>query len=134
MSWSFSDLCECSKKCRSKEHGGVIGTILASPSLSSLECLNYVRHFCLNPGSIRDDYGRSPLHVAASFPDKGQLLEWLIKYRGSSVNVKDYENGWTPLHRSLFYGRVHNARTLIGLKANLGLADNESLTPLDLLK
>lgn len=41
---------------------------------------------------------------------------------GASVHVKDYESGWTPLHRSLYFGHVR--LSLLLLKAG-ALMDGE---------
>lgn len=43
-----------------------------------------------------------------------KLLEWLIRHSSEAfINARDRESGYTPLHRSLFYGQIYAAVTLM---------------------
>lgn len=42
------------------------------------------------------------------------LLEWLARHSTEALlNAKDGESGYTPLHRSIFYGQIHVAVALM---------------------
>lgn len=59
-----------------------------------------------------DEEGRSALHLAVSC-GRRDLCHWLIKAGKGDINLKDSESGYTPLHRSIFYGHINIAVTLI---------------------
>ena len=54
---------------------------------------------------------RNALHIAVSC-GKADVVEWLFEEYNVELNVKDYESGWTALHRSLYYGHVDCAIAL----------------------
>ncbi|XP_063615380.1 inhibitor of Bruton tyrosine kinase-like, partial [Penaeus indicus] len=58
------------------------------------------------------------------------VVQWLL-CQGVPLNQRDWENGYTPLHRALFYGYLHVACALLKAGANLNVQDHDSLTPLD---
>ena len=121
---------DCSIKCRSKaDAANLIAGITRGTDQQSLAYLAS-SGICRNPGKVVDHLGRSLLHLAAS-TGKRSVAEWLIKYKAASLNSKDSESGYTPLHRALFYGHIHVARFLIECGANLALQDNDGLTPLE---
>lgn len=41
-----------------------------------------------------------------------QVVKWLVS-QGAPLNQRDWESGYTPLHRALFYGHLGSACTLI---------------------
>lgn len=56
--------------------------------------------------------------MATSF-GRAELVRWILeqidcrtdqndKERGSIINLKDRESGWTCLHRAAFYGQLHS--------------------------
>lgn len=69
----------------------------------------------------------------ASSAGRRAVVEWLVRHRGASLSQRDLESGYTALHRAVYYGQVHVIKTLVALGADLGLADREGLTPLDIL-
>ena len=68
----------------------------------------------------KDDFGRTALHIAAyyGFEESTQKLISL----NASLNVPDFESGWTPLHRALYHG--HLKVSLLLIKAGADLGDN----------
>lgn len=61
---------------------------------------------------VLDEEGRCALHLAVSC-GRRDLCHWLIKAGKGDINLKDSESGYTPLHRSIFYGHINIAVTLI---------------------
>lgn len=44
------------------------------------------------------------------------LMEWLVHHSSDAfINARDRESGYTPLHRSIFYGQIHSAVALMKL-------------------
>ncbi|CAG7823677.1 unnamed protein product [Allacma fusca] len=121
---------ECTERCRSFQHGqeicaiGTKGTDLGVLSLWKSTCMKYHK--------IKDEFGRTALHIASS-TGRPKVVEWLVKREGCDVNVKDL-SGYTPLHRSIYFGHLDCARTLIRLDASLNIGDNEGYFPLDLCR
>lgn len=51
--------------------------------------------------------------MAASRGRNG-LMKWLMHHSSDAfINARDRESGYTPLHRSIFYGQIHSAVALI---------------------
>jgi len=71
---------------------------------------------CHNATILKDGFGRTALHLAAS-TGKRALLEWLVESKNADVAAKDKESGWTPLHRSVFYGQIHCLMALVKVGA-----------------
>lgn len=70
----------------------------------------------------RDSYGRTALHICCTHgctETAAVLLRW-----SADTGLQDYENGWTPLHRSLYFG--HLKCTLLLLKVGAVLGDEFS--------
>jgi len=67
----------------------------------------------------RDGMGRTALHICSTYgccESAVVLLKW-----NADHTLQDYENGWTPLHRSLYFG--HIKMTLLLLKAGAQIGD-----------
>ncbi|KAH9507256.1 hypothetical protein Btru_056735 [Bulinus truncatus] len=78
-----------------------------------------------------DVYGRTSLHLAASF-GKLDTLEWLLEEKKVDINHKDLESGYAALHRALFYGQLSCARLLTQYNCDQQIRDVEGLSPLDM--
>ena len=100
---------QCMPRCRSQDHGTAMAAAITCGT--SHQVKTFVLSHCLNPFHIMDATGRNLLHVAASC-GKLEVMEWLLEH-GADVRVKDKESGWTPLHRSTFYGQISCAIHLI---------------------
>lgn len=95
---------DCTHKCRSLQHAQNIVAALTNGSDGQLRA--FLSAYCHNSNILRDDFGRTSLHMVASLGKKA-LLEWLLENKYGDLTVKDKESGWTPLHRSAFYGHIH---------------------------
>ena len=60
-----------------------------------------------------DSHGCTALHVLASVPGSGEMMEWMLENSGIEVDKADRESLWTALHRSIYYGNVTAAISLI---------------------
>ncbi|XP_072535963.1 inhibitor of Bruton tyrosine kinase [Salminus brasiliensis] len=121
---------ECTPKCRSPRHAEEIVAALTSGSEGRLKV--FLSAHCHNAATLRDEFGRTALHLAASL-GKRDLLEWLLDSKHSDLLVKDKESGWTALHRSAFYGQIHCLMSLVKHGGALSTLDKEGLSVLDLI-
>lgn len=104
---------DCTPKCRSVRHAEEVIAALTSGSEGSLR--GYLSVHCHNAATLRDEFGRTPVHLAASL-GKRDLLQWLLDCKRADLLAKDKESGWTALHRSAFYGQIHCLMTLIKVR------------------
>nr|CAD7404847.1 unnamed protein product [Timema cristinae] len=121
---------DCTHRCVSRQHGALLGATVSKRGNHDSELAAYLHWLCYNCGLVADVQGRTALHVAASCGRRG-VVHWLIKNKGANINARDIESGYTPLHRSVFYGQIHVATELIELGANMSVMDYDDLTPLD---
>uniref|UniRef100_A0A672ZKS7 BTB domain-containing protein n=1 Tax=Sphaeramia orbicularis TaxID=375764 RepID=A0A672ZKS7_9TELE len=119
----------CTTKCRSEQHAGEVVAALTGGSEGQLRA--FLTAHCHNAATLRDAFGRSALHMAASVGKKA-LMEWLLESKGAEATVKDKESGWTALHRSAFYGQIHCLISLVKHGCLLSTQDKEGLSVLDL--
>ncbi|KAM4580467.1 inhibitor of Bruton tyrosine kinase [Odontesthes bonariensis] len=119
----------CTPKCRSQQHADQVIAALTGGSEGQLRA--FLTSHCHNATTLRDAFGRTALHLAASLGKK-TLLEWLLESRSADLMVKDKESGWTALHRSAFYGQIHCLVSLVKHGGPLSTLDKEGLSVLDL--
>lgn len=100
----------CTPKCRSSEHADQVVAALTRGSEGKLRA--FLNSHCYNAATVRDEFGRNALHMAASLGKK-TILEWLLESKSADLMVKDKESGWTALHRSAFYGQIHCLISLV---------------------
>ncbi|KAK8583192.1 hypothetical protein V6N13_021904 [Hibiscus sabdariffa] len=107
--------------------------------ISAIHGYIQVVRFCLSVGASPDvlDINKcTPLHLAA----KGDVLNRAARVgdvngikscigEGANVNGKD-QNGWTPLHRAAFKGKLESVRVLLGYGVEVNVVDNNGYTPL----
>lgn len=120
---------DCTVKCRSLQHADDVVAALTSGTEGQLRA--FLSAHCHNSATLRDGFGRTALHMAASLGKKS-LLEWLLEIKSAEVLVKDKESGWTALHRSAFYGQIHCLISLVKHGALLSTQDKEGFSVLDL--
>lgn len=120
---------DCTPKCRSERHADEVISALTSGSEGCLR--SYLSVHCHNAATLRDEFGRTALHLAASL-GKRDLLQWLLDCKHADMLAKDKESGWTALHRSAFYGQIHCLMALIKHGGVLSIQDKEGLSVLDL--
>ncbi|ORY24955.1 hypothetical protein BCR39DRAFT_545340 [Naematelia encephala] len=83
----------------------------------------------------RDAFGRTVLHLAAGILTQNAYTFFSILLRNPniSVNLQDYESGYTALHRALFAGNIKAARDLLARNdIDPSIKDAEGLTAFDL--
>lgn len=120
---------DCTPKCRSRQHADEVVAALTHGSEKQLRA--FLSAHCHNVAMLRDAFGRTALHLAASVGKKA-LLEWLLESKSADLTVKDKESGWTALHRSAFYGQIHCLMALLKHGGFLSTQDKEGLSVLDI--
>ncbi|XP_076136323.1 inhibitor of Bruton tyrosine kinase [Alosa pseudoharengus] len=121
---------DCTPKCRSAQHADEVVAAMTGGSEEGRLCTFLMAH-CHNAATLRDGFGRTALHLAASL-GKRALLEWLLDSKSADLLAKDKESGWTALHRSAFYGHIHCLMALVKHGGPLSIQDKEGLSVLDL--
>ncbi|XP_072317757.1 inhibitor of Bruton tyrosine kinase isoform X2 [Eucyclogobius newberryi] len=120
---------DCTVKCRSLQHAEDVVAALTSGTEGQLGA--FLSTHCHNAATLRDGFGRTALHMAASL-GKRALLEWLLESKSADLLAKDKESGWTAVHRSAFYGQIHCLISLVKHGALLSTQDKEGFSALDL--
>ncbi|KAK3920688.1 Inhibitor of Bruton tyrosine kinase [Frankliniella fusca] len=122
---------DCTENCMSLQHGDAFGAALTWREPTDRELASALTLLCGNVGSIADSLGRTILHMAASL-GRRELVQWLIQRCDANLNAQDHESGYTPLHRSIFYGQINVAVILLQLGADVSIKDNNGLSPIEL--
>ncbi|XP_077287148.1 inhibitor of Bruton tyrosine kinase [Arctopsyche grandis] len=128
---------DCTRLCNSRQHGSLLTSAVTKRAVSDAALASFFRCSCYNFLHILDYEGRSLLHMVAS-RGRRLLLEWLIRRHAQSqsglniIDSKDTESGYTPFHRSIFYGQIQAAVTLMKAGANISILDNEDMTAIDI--
>lgn len=120
---------ECTTRCRSLQHALDVISVVTRGSEQQIKA--FLSLYCCNATTLKDDFGRNVVHMSASCGKK-DVLEWLAA-KGIDLAVKDKESGWTALHRSIFYGHIDCALTLLKHGSNLHIQDKDGFTALDLV-
>ncbi|XP_063867571.1 inhibitor of Bruton tyrosine kinase-like [Scylla paramamosain] len=118
---------ECTQGCRSRQHGAQITAAIIRGT--ETQAIAYLKNLCQRCYSVTDTTGKTALHTAASC-GKRKVVKWLVS-QGAPLNQRDWESGYTPLHRALFHGHIDAACTLIQAGSSTSTLDNDALTPLD---
>ncbi|KAL1502111.1 hypothetical protein ABEB36_007304 [Hypothenemus hampei] len=118
---------DCTTNCK---HGESITASITKRAVTDSQLASYLSYICAHCESVKDLDGRTALHVASSC-GRTDLVRWLVENRHSNINAKDRESGYTPLHRSIFYGKIDTTVELIKLGANLTIQDGNNLTFLE---
>ncbi|KAH0622107.1 hypothetical protein JD844_024105 [Phrynosoma platyrhinos] len=121
---------DCTLKCRSQQHALDIVSVVTRGSEGQIKA--FLTSHCYNAATSKDTFGRNALHLASSCGKKG-VLDWLAETNGVDLLAKDKESGWTALHRSVFYGHIDCAWSLLKHGVNLYAQDKEGLSALDLV-
>ncbi len=102
---------DCTASCQSTVHGcTTVKAVLAEAPEEAIAA--FLVWLCRNFAKATDHFGRTALHFAASC-GKVKLVEWLLLHGHADPNVRDLESGWTPLHRSIYYGHFNVAAALM---------------------
>jgi alpha-tubulin suppressor-like RCC1 family protein len=67
----------------------------------------------------RDSAGLTILHHAASSTAENavEFAQILLEHQWTDLYIQDAENGWTPLHRALYFGNIAIARLILNRDA-----------------
>lgn len=120
---------DCTPKCRSLQHALDVISALTKGKEGQVKA--FLSTHCHNVATLKDSFGRTALHFAASLGKRG-VLDWLLDVKGADVLVKDKESGWTAMHRSVFYGHIDCLVSLVKHGSSLVAQDKEGLSVLDL--
>ncbi|RZF45920.1 hypothetical protein LSTR_LSTR008297 [Laodelphax striatellus] len=123
---------DCTSACQSLIHGSIINAVITKRAVTDKQLASYISSLCCNFSRVRDETGRTALHMAASCGRLG-LCRWLVKYCDADLNARDKENASTPLHRSIFYGQIHVAVFLIKVGASTLVFDEDDLLCFDVV-
>ncbi|KAJ0174013.1 hypothetical protein K1T71_010159 [Dendrolimus kikuchii] len=122
---------DCTTGCRSRNHGQVLTSAITKRSVADESLASFIRGTCANFFKAFDFEGRTPLHMAAS-RGRIQLMEWLIRHSSEAfVNARDRESGYTPLHRSIFYGQIHAAVALMKRGVDTEIVDKDDFKAIE---
>ncbi|CAH2234229.1 jg16678 [Pararge aegeria aegeria] len=122
---------DCTKRCKSRIHGQSLTSAITKRSVSDESLASFIKSTCANFAKAFDFEGRTALHMTASRGRNG-LMEWLVRHSSDAfINARDRESGYTPLHRSIFYGQIHSAVTLMKLGVNTDIVDKDDYKALD---
>ncbi|CAK1552996.1 unnamed protein product [Leptosia nina] len=122
---------DCTKKCKSRSHGQIITSAITKRSVSDASLASFIKATCANFTKAFDFEGRTALHMAAS-RGRNNLMKWLINHSSEAfVNAKDRESGYTPLHRSIFYGQIHTTVALMKIGIYPDILDKDDYKALE---
>ncbi|KAF9424946.1 hypothetical protein HW555_000247 [Spodoptera exigua] len=122
---------DCTARCRSRSHGQALTSAITKRSISDQALASFIKGTCANFVKAFDFEGRTALHTAAS---RGRiaLMDWLIRHSSIAfINARDRESGYTPLHRSVFYGQIHAAVALMKIGVNTDIVDKDDYKALE---
>ncbi|XP_025837638.1 inhibitor of Bruton tyrosine kinase [Agrilus planipennis] len=126
----MSDTPDCTERCSSEIHGDILCAALTKREVTDYQLCAFLSKTCYCCGTVKDSLGRTSLHIAASC-GRTNIVKWLINYKHANINVKDIESGYTPLHRSIYYGKIHTAISLLKMGACIDTSDLDGLTVLE---
>ncbi|KAF5293017.1 hypothetical protein FQA39_LY13786 [Lamprigera yunnana] len=121
---------DCTHLCKSVEHGNIVCATITKRQVSDSDMCAYIQSLCGCCQDVKDNIGRTALHIAASC-GRIHVIQWLIKCKQANINIRDLESGYTPLHRSIFYGKINAFIYLTRLGANASIMDFNNLTSLE---
>ncbi|XP_037294950.1 inhibitor of Bruton tyrosine kinase isoform X1 [Manduca sexta] len=122
---------DCTIRCKSRAHGQVLTGAITKRSLTDEALASFIKATCANFIKAFDHEGRTALHMAAS-RGRVALMEWLIRHSSDAfINARDRESGYTPLHRSIFYGQIHAAVSLMKIGVSIDIVDKDDYKALD---
>ncbi|XP_046969920.1 inhibitor of Bruton tyrosine kinase [Vanessa cardui] len=122
---------DCTRSCKSRIHGQTLTSAITKRAVSDEALASFIKTTCANFAKAFDFEGRTALHMSASRGRNG-LMEWLLRHSSDAfINAKDRESGYTPLHRSIFYGQIHSAVSLMKLGVNTDILDKDDYKAID---
>ena len=76
----------------------------------------------------QDQYGRSPLHVAAAV-DYAEMVEFLLQNK-ANIDIKTSGEGQTAMHYAAKNDAINAIQMLLGYGADIDARDSKNRTPL----
>ena len=76
----------------------------------------------------QDEYGRSPLHVAAAV-DYADMVEFILQ-NGGDIDIKTNGEEQTAMHYAAKNDAVNSIQMLLGYGADINARDSRNRTPL----
>ncbi|XP_053614873.1 inhibitor of Bruton tyrosine kinase [Plodia interpunctella] len=122
---------DCTRRCKSRSHGQALTSAITKRSSSDEALACFIKATCANFVKAFDFEGRTALHMSAS-RGRARLMDWLVRHSSVAfINARDRESGYTPLHRSIFYGQIHAAVSLMKIGVNTDIVDKDDYKALE---
>ncbi|XP_048483944.1 inhibitor of Bruton tyrosine kinase [Plutella xylostella] len=122
---------DCTRRCKSRSHGRALTSAITKRSVADEALASFIKGTCANFPQAFDFEGRTAFHMAAS-RGRCKLMEWLARHSSEAfINARDRESGYTPLHRSIFYGQIHSAVALMKIGVNTDIVDKDDYKALE---
>ncbi|CAG9133929.1 unnamed protein product [Plutella xylostella] len=122
---------DCTRRCKSRSHGQALTSAITKRSVADEALASFIKGTCANFPQAFDFEGRTAFHMAAS-RGRCKLMEWLARHSSEAfINARDRESGYTPLHRSIFYGQIHSAVALMKIGVNTDIVDKDDYKALE---
>ncbi|OTF69951.1 oxysterol-binding protein-related protein 1-like protein, partial [Euroglyphus maynei] len=112
-------------------HFSRIGQVQLVKKLLNLRNANEIALNIDCKGTVKANFGWSPLHLAAYFGHY-EVVEILLK-NGADINIQN-EEGDTPLHKAAYTGRENIVILLLAHQANVFICNGDSLRAFELSK